>query len=106
MRESIKMLAPIFVGFVLTHFLLIAYGIASHGSGLRPEVEQTIREIHDIAAQYGTFVVRVLFLMAYLKCGRLEEGFLRVRCEQCHAGKLVAFSCRRRGFCSSRGARR
>ena len=25
---------------------------------------------------------------AYLKCGRLEEGFLRVRCEHCHAEKL------------------
>ena len=22
---------------------------------------------------------------AYLKCGRLEHGFLRVRCEDCHA---------------------
>jgi len=22
---------------------------------------------------------------AYLRCGRLEEGFLRLRCEQCHA---------------------
>jgi Transposase zinc-binding domain len=29
---------------------------------------------------------------AYLKCGRLDEGFLRVRCEGCHAEKLVAFS--------------
>jgi hypothetical protein len=27
---------------------------------------------------------------AYLKCGRLEEGFLRVRCEQCHAEKRVS----------------
>jgi hypothetical protein len=27
---------------------------------------------------------------AYLRCGRLEEGFLRLRCEQCHAEKLVA----------------
>jgi hypothetical protein len=35
---------------------------------------------------------------AYLKCGRLEHGFLRVRCEDCHAEKLVAFSCKRRGF--------
>jgi len=43
---------------------------------------------------------------AYLKCGRLEEGFLRVRCEQCHAEKLVAFSCKKRGYCASRGARR
>ena len=42
----------------------------------------------------------------YLKCGRLEEGFLRVRCESCHAEHLVAFSCRRRGFCPSCGARR
>jgi hypothetical protein len=38
---------------------------------------------------------------AYLKCGRLEEGFLRVRCEQCHAEKLVAFSCKKGGFCPS-----
>jgi ribosomal protein S27E len=43
---------------------------------------------------------------AYLKCGRLEEGFLRVRCEECHAEKLVAFSCKKRGFCPSCGGRR
>ena len=42
----------------------------------------------------------------YLKCGRLEHGFLRVRCETCHDEKLVAFSCKRRGFCPSCGARR
>ena len=34
----------------------------------------------------------------YLKCGRLEHGFLRVRCESCHDEKLVAFSCKKRGF--------
>lgn len=43
---------------------------------------------------------------AYLKCGRLEHGFLRVRCEQCHHERLVAFSCKKRGFCPSCGARR
>jgi hypothetical protein len=43
---------------------------------------------------------------AYLKCGRLEHGFLRVRCESCHTEHLVAFSCKRRGFCPSCGARR
>ena len=43
---------------------------------------------------------------AYLKCGRLEHGFLRVRCERCHAEHLVAFSCKHRGFCPSCGARR
>ena len=42
----------------------------------------------------------------YLACGRLENGFLRVRCDTCRAEQLVAFSCRRRGFCPSCGARR
>jgi len=42
----------------------------------------------------------------YFKCGRLEHGFLRVRCQNCHDERLVAFSCKRRGFCPSCGARR
>ena len=42
----------------------------------------------------------------YLACGRLENGFLRVRCNDCHAERLVAFSCKRRGSCPSCGARR
>jgi ribosomal protein S27E len=44
-------------------------------------------------------------LMSTFKCGRLERGFLRVRCKSCHDEKLVAFSCKRRGFCPSCGAR-
>jgi len=42
----------------------------------------------------------------YLKCGRLEHGFVRVQCSTCHHERLVAFSCKRRGFCPSCGARR
>ncbi|MFT7266569.1 MAG: hypothetical protein ACI9A2_004664 [Halioglobus sp.] len=42
----------------------------------------------------------------YLKCGRLEHGFLRVRCNTCHFERLLAFSCKKRGFCRSCGARR
>ena len=42
----------------------------------------------------------------YLKCGRLEHGFLRVRCDKCHFERLVAFSCKKRGFCPSCVARR
>ena len=43
---------------------------------------------------------------AYFKCGRLEYGFLRVRCEDRHHEHLVVFSCKRRGFCPSCVARR
>lgn len=42
----------------------------------------------------------------YLRCGVLEHGFLRVVCEHCHAERLVAFSCKKCGFCPSCGARR
>jgi len=34
----------------------------------------------------------------YLKCGRLEHGFIRVQCTGCHKDGLIAFSCKRRGY--------
>ena len=43
---------------------------------------------------------------AFLECGILAHGFLRLRCGDCGNDKLVAFSCKRRGFCPSCGARR
>lgn len=42
----------------------------------------------------------------YLKCGILAHGFLRAKCESCSNEHLVAFSCKRRGFCPSCGGRR
>ena len=42
----------------------------------------------------------------YLSCGILAHGFLRARCESCSHEHLVAFSCKRRGFCPSCGGRR
>jgi len=38
---------------------------------------------------------------AYLKCGILAHGFLRLRCEACHVESVVGFSCKKRGFCPS-----
>jgi hypothetical protein len=43
---------------------------------------------------------------AFLECGILAHGFLRLHCGDCGHGKLVAFSCKRLGFCPSCGARR
>ncbi|SDZ13778.1 transposase zinc-binding domain-containing protein [Nitrosomonas sp. Nm33] len=43
---------------------------------------------------------------AFLECGILAHGFLRLRCADCSHEKLVAFSCKRRGFCPSYGGRR
>jgi ribosomal protein S27E len=86
-------------------------GYAQH----RPEsmllyqlVEQHYPDFNELRAREGRSLpgyVQEEF-DAYLRCGRLEEGFLRVRCEGCHAEKLVAFSCKKRGFCPSCGGRR
>ena len=36
---------------------------------------------------------------AFLECGILAHGFLRMRCGDCGHDKPVAFDCKRRGFC-------
>jgi hypothetical protein len=43
---------------------------------------------------------------AYLRCGRLEHGFVRVKCDGCRHEHLVGFSCKGRGFCPSCASRR
>lgn len=43
---------------------------------------------------------------AFLKCGILAYGFLRLKCNCCSEEKIVAFSCKKRGFCPSCCAKR
>jgi hypothetical protein len=45
-------------------------------------------------------------LEGYLDCGLLCRGFARLRCESCAESRLVAFSCKGRGFCPSCMGRR
>ncbi len=42
----------------------------------------------------------------FLRCGCLASGFARFRCTACGLDRLVAFSCKGRGFCPSCGGRR
>jgi hypothetical protein len=61
----------------------------------------------DLEAGGGEFpaFVRDEFA-AYLRCGILAHGFVRVRCKDCGHSRAVAFSCKRRGFCPSCMGRR
>ena len=43
---------------------------------------------------------------AYLQCGILAHGFLRLGCDTCKHKMLLAFSCKKRGFCPSCARRR
>ncbi len=45
-------------------------------------------------------------LRAFLRCGILAHGFVRVRCDACGCDRVVPFSCKGRGFCPSCGGRR
>ena len=42
----------------------------------------------------------------FLRCGCLAGGFARFRCTACGLDRLVAFSCKGRGFCPRCGGRR
>ncbi len=45
-------------------------------------------------------------LRAFLDCGVLARGFLRVHCDACGLDRLVPYSCKGRSFCPSCGGRR
>jgi hypothetical protein len=72
---------------------------------VREHLETFLAEVQARTGMGLPAVVRDEF-EAFLECGILAHGFLRVRCADCAHEKLVAFSCKRRGFCPSCGARR
>lgn len=74
MKESIKFLMPIFLGFILTHFFLIIYGIFSHRSGLSELVPQAIDETRDLKNSLGWVFVLSLFLKAFSMGGGTYTG--------------------------------
>src|SRR5690606_29182946 len=43
---------------------------------------------------------------AYLRCGQLHYGFMRVACSCCKYEGAVAYSCKKRGFCPSCAGKR
>jgi hypothetical protein len=45
-------------------------------------------------------------LRAFLECGILANGFVRVHCDICRKDLAVPYSCKHRGFCPSCGGRR
>ncbi len=45
-------------------------------------------------------------LRAFLDCGILDRGFVRVHCDSCGMDRVVPNSCKCRGFCLSCGGRR
>ena len=71
---------------------------------LRSELETFLARQNDRGRPVPRFVERELH--GFLECGILAHGFVRVHCDTCGKDRLVAFSCKGRGFCPSCGGRR
>ncbi|TAK72562.1 MAG: amino acid permease [Gammaproteobacteria bacterium] len=65
MKESIKLLMPIFLGFFIIHIGLIVYGIGAHHKGLSLIIPQTLEETNNTIAAVGWIPVLALILHAY-----------------------------------------
>jgi hypothetical protein len=76
----------------------VLYGV------VREEIETFLLRARERERPAPRFVEREL--RTYLECGILAHGFVRVRCDACGCDRLVAFSCKGRGFCPSCGGRR
>jgi amino acid transporter len=74
MKESIKFLMPIFLGFIITHFCLILYGIVAHHSGLPELMPKAMAETNDLKNSAGLFFVISLFLKAFSMGGGTYTG--------------------------------
>jgi hypothetical protein len=104
------------VGQAVQQFVLDVGGTALHYARHRPEQTTLYRLVQQHAATFFAQAEETTgadlpqFVKdefdAFLECGILAHGFLRLRCGDCGHDKLLAFSCKRRGFCPSCGARR
>ncbi|HEX7646123.1 MAG TPA: APC family permease [Noviherbaspirillum sp.] len=73
-KESIKVLLPIFLGFVITHAILIVYGMMVHASGIPSLLPDTVAETNKFAAQTSWFFTIALLLKAYSLGGGTYTG--------------------------------
>jgi len=74
MKESIKILLPIFLGFVITHLALIIYGIAVHAGDLPNVIARTSAATANLTAQVGIIGAISAMLLAYAQGGGTYTG--------------------------------
>jgi amino acid transporter len=73
-KESVTILAPIFIIFVATHIFMIGYGILSHLTQIGPVVQGLKAEFHLGLSSLGGIGMLALFLRAYSLGGGTYTG--------------------------------
>jgi len=74
MKEAIKFLLPIFIGFVVVHVVLICYGIYAHADRLPALIPDTLSESAGLARETGWIFVVSTILLAYSQGGGTYTG--------------------------------
>ncbi|MBN8543968.1 MAG: APC family permease [Alphaproteobacteria bacterium] len=74
MKESIRMLLPIFMGFVVTHVVLIVAAIISHSYGLDDVMPNAVHETSAMTESVGWLAVLALFFKAFSLGGGTYTG--------------------------------
>lgn len=74
MKESIKVFLPIFMGFIVAHVFIIAYGIGVHVNNLPIVYHRTVQDAHHVTSLFGWAFLMALLLRAYSLGGGTYTG--------------------------------
>ncbi|MCL5979386.1 MAG: APC family permease [Gammaproteobacteria bacterium] len=74
MKESIKVLLPIFMGFILTHILVLGWGLMGHVGDVPQIVDHTIAGARHDSMQYGWLFIIALIFRAFSLGGGTYTG--------------------------------
>ena len=73
-KESVLVLTPIFITFIVSHVGLIVYGVLRHATGLGSLLHETTRETHAATSELGLLGVGVIVLRAFSLGGGTFTG--------------------------------
>ncbi len=73
-KESIAVMAPIFMVFVVTHIVLLVYGVSAHADQILPLAGEIKRGFHHDMGTIGGLGILLLFLRAYSLGGGTYTG--------------------------------
>ena len=93
-KESVTTLTPIFIIFVITHVILIGYGISSHIGQIKPLIEETQINFNQGLTTLGSIGMLAIFLRAfslgsgtYTGIEAVSNGMQIMREPKVHTGK-------------------
>ena len=74
MKEAITVLLPVFMGFIITHVILLVYGVIAHASALPGLIPATVVETGKLSSNIGALGVIAALMVAYSQGGGTYTG--------------------------------